>query len=79
MLEELKTAPKVVGVKQLQKALSAGTARKVFLASDADPMLTEPLADRCRAMGVELEYVPSMKQLGLACGISVKAAAAALI
>ena len=37
MLDELKSAKKVVGVKQLRRALNAGTVRKAFLAEDADP------------------------------------------
>ena len=42
MFEELKTAKKVVGVKQLRRALNDHLARTVFLACDADPALTEP-------------------------------------
>ena len=35
MLEELKSAKKVVGIKQLTKALKEGRAAKVFIAADA--------------------------------------------
>lgn len=80
MLDELKSASsKVVGVKQLRKALSIGCAKKVFLARDADPMLTEPIARACEETGTALEYVETMKQLGSACAISVSAAAAAIL
>ncbi len=80
MLDELKTASsKVVGIKQLRKALSSGTAKKVYLAEDADPMLTEPIAQACLETGTALEYVETMKQLGHACAISVSAAAAAIL
>ena len=34
MLSELKNSPKVVGVKQLRKALNRGELLRVFLASD---------------------------------------------
>ena len=44
MLEELKSAKKVVGIKQLRKALNAGSVKKVFIAEDADPLLTDPIA-----------------------------------
>lgn len=80
MLDELKTASsKVVGIKQLRKALSSGNAKKVFLAEDADPMITDPIAKACEETGTALEYVQTMKQLGSACAISVSAAAAAIL
>lgn len=79
MLDELKTANKVVGIKQLRKAIAAGKVRKVFLAADADPMLTEPLAEQCSARKIEVIFVPTMRELGAACGISVNASAAAIL
>ena len=80
MLDELKTASsKVVGIKQLRKALTSGTAKKVFLAEDADPMLTDPIAKVCEETGTAVEYVQTMKQLGSACAISVSEAAAAIV
>lgn len=80
MLDELKTATnKVVGIKQLRKVLSTGSAKKVYLAEDADPMLTDPIAKACEESGTALEYVDTMKQLGAACAISVSAAAAAIL
>ena len=79
MLDELKTANKVVGIKQIRKAMAAGRVKKVFLAADADPMLTEPIAEQCRARQIDVISVPTMQQLGAACGIPVKAAAAAIL
>ena len=79
MLEELISARKVVGVRQIRKAFAAGTVKKVFLADDADPALTEPLARLCEDSSVDFAYVPTMKQLGTACEISVPAAAAAIV
>ena len=78
MLEELKTANKVVGIKQLRKAIAAGTVKKVFLAADADPMLTDPVAEQCRQRKITVITVPTMHQLGAACNISVNAAVAAI-
>lgn len=77
MLEELKQKSKVVGVKQTRRAVSDGSARRIFLAQDADPKVTEPLADLCAQWGVPVEWVPSMKELGTVCGIAVGSAAAA--
>lgn len=79
MLDELKIGHKVVGIKQLRKALAAGTAKKVFIALDADPALTEPLVQQCEIAHISVITVPTMKQLGDACEISVAAAAAAII
>ena len=76
MLNDLKNSPKVVGVKQLRKALSRGAVTRVFLARDADPALTEPLEAAAGAAGTPVEWIPAMKDLGRACGISVGAAAA---
>ena len=79
MLEELKTARKVVGIKQLRKALNAGGVQKVFIAEDADPLLTDPIAERCRQLDIPVISVPTMKQLGAACSICVGAAVAAIL
>ena len=69
----------VVGAKQLRKALLSGRARSVYLAENADPAITEPIAEMCEDKGIELTWVPSMADLGRACGIDVGAAAAATV
>ena len=69
----------VVGAKQLRKALASGSARRVYLARNADPAITEPLAALCRENGVSCAWVKTMKDLGEAAGIEVGAAAAAAI
>lgn len=79
MLDELKNKPKVVGIKQLRRALKDGRVRRAFVAENADPRLTDPLASECSRLGVELVTVPTMIELGRACGISVGAAAAGLL
>ena len=79
MLDELRGARKVIGIKQLRRALGAGTVRKVFLAEDADPRLTDPLAEMCSSQGVEVEHAKTMKELGRAGGIDIGAAAAGIL
>ena len=79
MLEELKHSNTVVGIKQLRRALDGGKVKKVFLAEDADPILIDPVAQLCAEIGVECEAVQTMRALGAACGISVGAAAAAIL
>lgn len=78
LLSELKNSPKVVGVKQLRKALNRGELLRVFLASDADPALTAPIAKQAEAEGVRVDWVSTMRELGTACGIAVGASAAGL-
>ncbi len=79
MLDELKTQRKVVGVKQLRKSLRDGQIARAYVAENADPRLTDPLTEECARLGVELILVPTMTELGRACGISVGAAAAGLL
>ena len=69
----------VVGAKQLKKALKNGKALCVFLAQNADPAITEPIAALCQQNNVDCAWVKSMTDLGHACGIEVGAAAAAAI
>ncbi len=69
----------VVGAKQLRKALSAGRAQRVYLASNADPAITEPIAALCQEAQVQCTWVATMQDLGKACGIEVGAAAAAAV
>ena len=76
MRENLKSEKKVVGVKQLRKALEEGRVTCAFLAEDADPGITEPLERLCRKTGTDYRWVPSMEELGRACAIDVGAAAA---
>ena len=77
MLEELSSKDKVVGLKQVQRAVSAGRAGRVFLACDADPRLPEPMEALCRASGIDVVTDYTMAQLGRACSIAVGTAAAA--
>lgn len=76
MLDELEHAAKVVGVKQVRRALSDGRAKRLYLAQDADPQLTRPLERQAAEQGVDLTWADSMKTLGRVCGISVGAAVA---
>ena len=77
--EELTNKRFVVGAKQLKKALKNGTAHRVFLACNADPAVTEPIAALCKQNHVDVAWVRSMTDLGHACGIEVGAAAAAAV
>ena len=69
----------VVGAKQLKKAVKAGHVRFVYLAENADPAVTEPLEALCADNQIQITWVPTMAELGRACGIEVGAAAAAVL
>ena len=69
----------VAGAKQLRKAVENGRAKQVFLAGNADPAITEPIEAMCQQYHIECAWVPSMLDLGKACGIEVGAAAAAAV
>ena len=78
MAGEVQTAVFVAGLKQTRKAVLRGTARRVLLAKNADPGLTEPLEALCRDHRVPVRWVSSMQELGQACSLSVGTAAAAI-
>lgn len=78
-LDALKSASRVMGIKQVSKAVKRGDATCVFLADDADARVTEPLAVLCQGQGVPVEHAATMADLGNACGIEVGAAAAAVL
>lgn len=79
MLEELKTANKMTGFRQVTRALKNDRLQKVFLAADADPRVTEPVAALCAERNVEMVEVSTMTALGAACGIAVGSAVAAIL
>ena len=77
MLSELAKGRKVTGIKQTRRAVLTGSAEAVYIAEDAETRLQ--LSKLCEQYGVSSCYVPSMKELGKACGIRVGASAAALL
>ena len=79
MSTELATSPKVVGAKQVRRALENGSVSRLYIAQDADPHLLQPLVQKCVDLGIRVEQVDTMKQLGTLCGIAVGAAVAALL
>lgn len=78
-LPDLRCCKVVVGSKQLRKALANGRARRVWLAENADPAITEPIEAMCRQNSVDYVWVSSKQELGRSCGIEVGAAAAAAV
>lgn len=81
MLDETlkKSKHKTVGVKQTQRALEKGSVLRVYVAQDAEMHVLRPIVEQCRIQGIEILEIPTMTELGKACGIEVGAAVAALL
>jgi len=78
--DSLKKAQNVViGLKQTRRALEKESVAEVYVARDADNRLLRPIMEMCGNKKIELKEVPSMTELGKACGIKVGAAVAAVL
>ena len=78
-LTDLKKLPKVIGTKQVKKAIIKGQVQKVYVAGDAESYIVQPIKDLCRQHQIEAEIVEDMASLGEACGIEVGSAAVAIL
>lgn len=78
MIDRLK-GNKVVGIKQTIKAIKNGTAKVVYIASDASGDLMAPLKKLADENSLEVIEIDNMKELGKMCSIEVGAATAALL
>lgn len=79
MLDELICAKeRIVGTKQIIKALHSDDVAVVYIADDADIQIKEKIMEAIGQADVNLVYVETMDELGRACGIDVGSAAAAI-
>ena len=79
MLSNLEKNEKVVGTKQVKRAILSGNVQVVFIAKDAEEKVVGDLKILCNKKRIQIIYVESMKKLGEACNIDVSAASAALL
>lgn len=79
MTDDLKSRKKVVGAKQVKRALKESRVDKVYVAQDAEKRVTSGIVEHCNQMQIPIIYVRSMNKLGNACGIDINAAVAALL
>ena len=80
MTEMLKQADKrVVGSKQVLRALNEDRAARVFLGRDADGFIYHRINGLCEEKRVPVTVVDSMQELGKLCMVNVKAASAAVL
>lgn len=77
--DELKQAKKVIGAKQSLKAIERGQVAAVFLGSDAESRVVQPLKELCSQKEILVVTDLSMLELGKAAGIEVGAAAIAVL
>lgn len=78
MIVTLKNAKRVIGIKQVTKAVKNDLAKCVYIADDADDRVLSPLKELCKAKNVEMIFGNTMAELGKSCNIEVGAAAVAL-
>jgi len=80
MEEQLRHPEKrVVGTKQVLRAVRDGRATHVFLCREADEYIYRQVEAACREHDVPFTVTQSMEELGKLCLIGVKTAAAALL
>ena len=79
MTKRLKDNQKVVGAKQVKRALNADDVNLVYIARDADEEVTTDIEKFCRKKQIQVLHVDNMKELGEACEIDISAATAALL
>lgn len=70
---------KTVGLKQTQRALEKGLVKRLYIAKDAEPHVLRPILELCADQNIERIDVPTMKELGKACGIDVGTSTAAIL
>ena len=61
---------RVVGTKQVLRALDEGRVAHAYVAQDADLLLTKRVVDRCYDMEIPCTQVESMEKLGRAASTS---------
>ena len=73
-----KRALRVVGARQVLRAIRQDRADTVFLAMDAGPQLRGAVEQAARDAGVPLQMVATMEELAALCRVDVPSAAAAV-
>ncbi|MDR2528001.1 MAG: ribosomal L7Ae/L30e/S12e/Gadd45 family protein [Synergistaceae bacterium] len=78
-LNELAVPERVVGEKEVRRAMERNLLRKMFVALDCDPKVVSGLAEAATKASVEVEETDSKQKLGRACAIDRPAAVAGLL
>lgn len=67
----------VIGAKQVRNAIKAEEASKVYVASDSDKEIIDPIVELAEKYDIPVYFISTRKELGEMCGIDVKASCAA--
>ncbi len=79
-MENLINAPsKVVGTKQVLRALKAGELQRIYVANNIDTFLYQKIIRAAEAAGIPAVRVESSLELGRACGLEIASAAAGIL
>ena len=78
-LNELASSKRVAGINSVLRKLKADEVRKVFLSKEADGRLVSEILTEALKRGVIVEWAEQSLQLGRACAVTRKTAAAALL
>jgi len=70
---------RVVGTKQVLRAIKDGRASRVYLCKDADDFIYRQVEAACEEHRVPVTTLDSMEKLGKLCLVNVKTASAALL
>jgi len=76
MQQTERTGELTAGMRQAQRLIAAGKARRVLLAKDADERLRQTVHAAAEAANVPVEECESMARLGRMCRIAVPCAVA---
>lgn len=80
MIEKLNDHSKVVvGTKQALRAIKEDQAQVLFIAKNAEKHVVRNIEAEAKERNIQIIHAESMEKLGMACGISVKAATAVLL
>jgi len=78
-LNELASPRRIAGINSVLRKLNSGEAIKVFLSEEADRRLLSEILAEAEKRGVPIEWAETSLQLGRACAVTRKTAAAALL
>ena len=79
MVANLKAKNKVVGIKQVKRALTSQEVEILYIADDVDKSIKDEILNLAIDKRVPIVELNTMEELGNACGIDVGAATAALL
>ncbi|MDO4987962.1 MAG: ribosomal L7Ae/L30e/S12e/Gadd45 family protein [Synergistes sp.] len=78
-LSELAERRRCAGANSVMRKAAAGEAEKIFIAKDIDAKLMSELRRAAELGMIPVEYAEDSQQLGRACAVPRKTAAAALL